>query len=1151
MKRVTFVWLCLTLFGLREGFSQSAQNLIDKMMPKPVATSPNVAALGKFGDYQVSHFTGLPEVSIPIYEVQSGSLSIPITLSYHASGIKPTDVASWVGSGWSLSTGGQISRSLNGIADESAGNGYFQTTLLSSLTICDNYEYLYDAANGIIDLEPDVFSYSFPGHGGKFMLTSSGLYVYPYAPIKLTTYDNLDKFEIIDERGFINRFGYGNVENSSTSSGPNLPTGARSAWHLVKMVAPNSDDQITIDYQSAGSFSMHDISYGYAVQDMCVATGGATCPPETILHAQMANVNSSGDQMAPSTINFATGKVKFFLSSSNRADQNSKYLDRIEIQRLDGTVLKTVKFIYSYFTSPNGTNAALKLDAVQFKDASSTVIQKYGFDYFTNTVSWRQGNDADLRARDLWGYYNGATSNTDLLLPKTIPYLPAVGGPTTLSFGGATNRAVNTTYIKEGVLRKITFPTGGYTEFDFESNKYLNESTPTLTGGLRVTKITSSDGTAAPPIVKTFKYGQAESGYGVSNFWDSQFNYNTSQFSHDVDCTILEKPTVDLRIRSYQSNVSFSFESNPMMYTHVTEYNGDVFNGTTNGKTTYVFDSGGEVKDIIDFVPMSGKFFRNSLSWKRGQLTNKIVYDNAGNKLSETTIAYTLFKNEDRLVGWGAHQYYTIPEASCDLPGMCTGQGHKAFLSSMNWESYSQQTGSLLETSRTETQFQNGDVSKLVATTTTQTYHADKLQPVQTTKTQSAETTSTVNRYPFELTANSSSTGNAEGIYLLNQMNVLSSPIESYSYVTKSGVDMLTSSQLTTFRKNSSNPGQVVPDQIYLWEGAVPIDKSTYVPAVVNTGNNGLTIDSNLKPRIAFSNYDERGNVTSAVKLADAPISYSYGHNKTRPVAEVQNAVNAQYKLITATQSISFGGPTSGTIQSSIPITVDYTGTVTLTLGVNANPTYATVADYSGLPSAGSTTVGKNGCGVTTITFTNVTPGAHTLVITLTTPDSGVTSLGVCGNLTYPKYTTLGTTEYIFESFEENTASAVKTSPLVPHSGAKYYEGDFTISYTPPNARSYVVEYFYYDAGAWKFMSKTYTGTGMVLNEGTAIDNVRVHPADALMKTYTYDAALRMTSVTDQNNLTTYFSYDDFGRLRFVKDDAGNIVTTHDYHYKQ
>lgn len=87
----------------------SVSDQINKLMPKPLPISPNVASLGKFGDYNVDIFTGLPEISIPIFEAKSGELSVPVTLSYHASGIKMTDVASWVGLGWSLSAGGQIS----------------------------------------------------------------------------------------------------------------------------------------------------------------------------------------------------------------------------------------------------------------------------------------------------------------------------------------------------------------------------------------------------------------------------------------------------------------------------------------------------------------------------------------------------------------------------------------------------------------------------------------------------------------------------------------------------------------------------------------------------------------------------------------------------------------------------------------------------------------------------------------------------------------------------------------------------------------------------------------------------------------------------------------------------------------------------------
>src|SRR5258708_3823356 len=127
-------------------FTTQAQDLVNKLMPQPVPTSPNVASLGKFGDYPVSYFTGLPGISIPLFEVKSGSLSIPITLSYHASGIKPTDVAGWVGLGWALSAGGQVSRSVHGKPDEAAG-GFYTAALISNPGVCTNFYYLQYAVN--------------------------------------------------------------------------------------------------------------------------------------------------------------------------------------------------------------------------------------------------------------------------------------------------------------------------------------------------------------------------------------------------------------------------------------------------------------------------------------------------------------------------------------------------------------------------------------------------------------------------------------------------------------------------------------------------------------------------------------------------------------------------------------------------------------------------------------------------------------------------------------------------------------------------------------------------------------------------------------------------------------------------------------------
>jgi YD repeat-containing protein len=53
----------------------------------------------------------------------------------------------------------------------------------------------------------------------------------------------------------------------------------------------------------------------------------------------------------------------------------------------------------------------------------------------------------------------------------------------------------------------------------------------------------------------------------------------------------------------------------------------------------------------------------------------------------------------------------------------------------------------------------------------------------------------------------------------------------------------------------------------------------------------------------------------------------------------------------------------------------------------------------------------------------------------------------------------------------------------------------------------------------------------------------------ALITTYTYDPLIGMTSQTDPAGVTTYFEYDDFGRLKNLKDFGGNIAKSYDYHY--
>jgi hypothetical protein len=71
----------------------------------------------------------------------------------------------------------------------------------------------------------------------------------------------------------------------------------------------------------------------------------------------------------------------------------------------------------------------------------------------------------------------------------------------------------------------------------------------------------------------------------------------------------------------------------------------------------------------------------------------------------------------------------------------------------------------------------------------------------------------------------------------------------------------------------------------------------------------------------------------------------------------------------------------------------------------------------------------------------------------------------------------------------------------------------------------------------------------MTLTEGDAIDEIRIFPKDALMATYTYEPLIGMSSQCDINNHISYYEYDNYQRLRQIRDEDKNIIKKFDYHY--
>jgi YD repeat-containing protein len=964
---------------------QAVTDQIKRSLPNPVPPSPNVASLGKFLDYPVGHYTGVPEVTIPLYEVKSGTLTVPITLSYHAAGVKPTDVGSWVGMGWSISAGGQLSRNVRGKPDE---DGYYSTPLLpNSITtppaICTDYQYFYNAATSVSDTEPDVYAYSFPGKGGQFILPAPPqgssinppAYLVPYAPYKVNKVNN-SKYEITDDAGVLYRYGTGAdgiiaTEGTTATTAGSYTLVATTAWQLRDIIAPNSNDVIKFNYQANGSSYTKDVSYVFSLVDKCIVTNPNPdgvqpppqyCPLQTNI-TEAKNVESNTTNTALSEIIFETGKVVFFLGSQ-RSDANQaggtgigSTLDHIIIySKRQGTYYpeKQINFNYSYYTSASSSTESLRLDGVQFMTSpngppAQAAVQRYKFSYYGNGgFDWDRDEPTFFAARDYWGYYNGALDNTNLIKPRTESVTDGVGTNSTNTFGGATNREANLTFTKQGVLQKIDYPTGGTIEFDYELNQYDDAGTAKAAGGLRVNKMTTTDGFGSPPVIKTYKYGQiisgSHTGLGKANFDPSQTNSFGTTTIYGGNC-VVSQAYYNYRSRVYYSMSAFGldgFDNSSVRYNYVTEYFGDPA-VQTNGRIDYVYDDGASLGDVNQTIFETGRSIKSTNSWRRGKLTSKSVYNAAGQLVSTNTIHYTRYSENTMLVGWGTGIAVSGTEACdpqhCTLPsGTVVSQNSVRFL---HWD---QSTGVLVDDQIQNTEYEAANNLKFVTTQTDKVNDATKLVPLTETFLRSTDNEARVTTYtyPFQLSTNGSSTNAAKGIHLLKNKNISVVPLEILvNFQNINGTNKrFISSQATTYKENPTNTNYVVPDALYIFESQQPV--TTYSAISVNGTNNGLTMNSNLKLRLAFDKYDNEGNLLSYTKVGDIATTYRYGYSNAMPITQVANAGDAEV----FTQNFEDNSGNSG---SAVPHSGDlfYAGpTFPVSFTLPAGTTRSFVIDY-------------------------------------------------------------------------------------------------------------------------------------------------------------------------------------------------------------
>jgi hypothetical protein len=200
----------------------------------------------------------------------------------------------------------------------------------------------------------------------------------------------------------------------------------------------------------------------------------------------------------------------------NMADsinQTSPTLGTLKVSDAVGNCLKKFNFSYDYFTD-NTTPAStyftgiisdkkrLKLLSLQETSCDGTISNPpYQFDYFSEQVPRKLSF-----SRDHWGFNNGVTTNTQL-----YPELSDNNGTFNTSDNlGIANRESSWPAMRCGTLKKITYPTGGNTTFEFEANTFTINGTPTSTdkivGGLRIKSISNFDPITNKTNVTSYSY---------------------------------------------------------------------------------------------------------------------------------------------------------------------------------------------------------------------------------------------------------------------------------------------------------------------------------------------------------------------------------------------------------------------------------------------------------------------------------------------------------------------------------------------------------------------------------------------------------------------------------------------------------------------
>ncbi|MBO7561994.1 MAG: hypothetical protein J6T04_03790 [Bacteroidales bacterium] len=581
MKRFLFIF-CLLLLLLanniaQQSYAQSTFKFYDDIsLPQTDAWN-----FVRQGEVSPSMYTGTINLSVPIYEYKDKDFTIPIVATYSSNGNTPNQIAGILGPGWNLELGGCITIETNGIPDYGENLKHVQGfyTVHRNNTFTTNqpekwWRFMYNLLQpgsgtgspeilwvngakpthehtGEVDAQPDIFHFSVPGHSGKFHLGFHGDVIFFDTPLSPMGYKlQIDTVQLTADAYHFSKFhtitlttpdGYRYIFDGDPAhdnvdiakSGERSVYDIVSAWHLTRMEAPDG---------RWAAFQYSSLTHTTYTPGSAKVEGGVSdtqyySSPPVIPAYSPVGLEDAGRIQERETrtarldqITFSDGStitLTYSVLNSASGDQYKENPAAPEVKGYANTVRLSAICVtragnpssvaQASFTHARNTNGG-KTNYLQ----SITVngIGTYSFNYIGWNNASRPYPLQNTFSVDHWGYYNGKANTS--FFPSS-----SVNTGTQKETIDGTSRNPDSQYAILGMIEKITYPTGGYTTFEYEPHTYSaaivrNYDTSYVrnfvprpvaaegtAGGLRIKKISSFLANGSPSMEKTYCYEDA------------------------------------------------------------------------------------------------------------------------------------------------------------------------------------------------------------------------------------------------------------------------------------------------------------------------------------------------------------------------------------------------------------------------------------------------------------------------------------------------------------------------------------------------------------------------------------------------------------------------------------------------------------------